>query len=221
IIVEGQTEETFVRDVLREHLAAHQVYVSARRVETKRDQKKSQTYRGGISTYVKARADIERWLKEDKPAHLTTMFDLYGLPDDFPNIIKARKKADPYQKVKLIETGMSADIQNPRFIPYVQLYEYEGLLFSHVDAIDKELSIFGVSKLDDLQDIRKQFKTPEEINDGLATAPSKRLIGLYPAYNKVVFGVLIAKRIGLELMRRECPHFHEWLLTLESLGQQQ
>jgi Domain of unknown function (DUF4276) len=220
IIVEGQTEETFVRDMLRHHLAVRQVYVSVRRVETKRDQKKSRIYRGGVSSYDKAKGDIGRWLKEDNRAYLTTMFDLYGLPDDFPNIAEARRHMDSYQKVRLVEEGMAADIQSHRFIAYIQLHEYEGLLFSNVEVIDEVLSLYSSSKLKNLQNIRNQFNTPEEINDDVTTAPSRRLIGLYPSYNKVAFGVLISKRIGLEAMRQECPHFNEWLSKIESLGQQ-
>jgi hypothetical protein len=221
ILVEGQTEETFVRDMLREHLATHWVYVSARRIETKRDRKKSKIYRGGISSYDKAKGDMERWLKEDKQAYLTTMFDLYGLPNDFPNIAEARKQADPYQKVRLVEEGMAADIQSSRFIAYIQLHEYEGLLFSRVEVIDEVLSLYSSSKLKNLQNIRNQFNTPEEINDGITTAPSKRLMTLYPTYEKVAFGIRITKRIGLETMRQECWHFNEWLSKIESLGQQE
>ncbi|HXG64431.1 MAG TPA: DUF4276 family protein [Blastocatellia bacterium] len=220
ILVEGQTEETFVRDVLSEHLANHQVYVSVRRVETGRDRKRSRIYRGGMTGYGKARGDIRRWLNEDRTAYLTTMFDLYGLPDDFPNIAAARKLGDAYQKVKLIEEGLETDIQNPRFIAYIQLHEFEGLLFSEIEAIDAVLSSYGGSQLKRLQTIRNQFRTPEEINDNEITAPSKRLLKLYPTYDKVTFGVQISKRIGLSIIRRECPHFREWLSKLEGLNPQ-
>ncbi|HEY7545786.1 MAG TPA: DUF4276 family protein [Blastocatellia bacterium] len=218
IIVEGQTEETFVRDMLRDHFAARQVYISARRVETGRDRRQGRIYRGGMTGYERAKRDIERWLNEDQRAHLTTMFDLYGLPDDFPNLTAARRQSDPYQKVRLIEEGMAADIRSRRFIPYVQLHEYEGLLFSRLEAIDEVMSLYARSKLNDLRGIRNQFNTPEEINDGATTAPSKRLIELYPSYDKVAFGVLISKRIGLETIRQECPHFNEWMSRIESLG---
>lgn len=221
IIVEGQTEETFVRDLLRDHLAACQVYLSARRVETGRNRKRSKIYRGGMTSYERAKRDIERWLSEDQQAYLTTMFDLYGLPDDFPNLAEARRQTDPYQKVKLVEDGIASDIQSRRFIPYIQLHEYEGLLFSRVEAIDEVMSIYERSKLNDLQNIRNQFNTPEEINDSATTAPSKRLSELYAAYDKVAFGVLISKRIGLETIRQECPHFSEWLSRIESLGHEE
>ncbi len=161
IIVEGQTEETFVRDVLRDHLAACQVYVSVRRIETGRDQKRSKIHRGGMTSYERAKRDIERWLSEDQTAYLTTMFDLYGLPDDFPNLTEAGRQADPYRKVRLVEEGMAADIQSRRFIAYIQLHEYEGLLFSRVEAIDEVMSIYDRSRLNDLQNIRNQFDTPE------------------------------------------------------------
>ncbi len=221
IIVEGQTEETFVRDVLRDHLAACQVYVSARRVETGRDRRTSRIYRGGMTSYERAKRDIERWLNEDQQSYLTTMFDLYGLPDDFPNLAEAGRQTDPYQKVKLVEDGIASDIQSRRFIPYIQLHEYEGLLFSSVEAVDGVMSLYERSKLNELQNIRNQFNTPEEINDSATTAPSKRLSELYAAYDKVAFGVLISKRIGLETIRQECPHFSEWLSRIESLGHQE
>ena len=83
------------------------------------------------------------------------------------------------------------------------------------------MSIYDRSKLNDLRNIRNQFNTPEEINDSATTAPSKRLIELYPAYDKVAFGILISKRIGLETIRHECPHFNQWLSRIESLGHQE
>jgi hypothetical protein len=60
MIVEGQTEETLVRDLLQEPLANRRVYVQVRRVETRR--KQGRVYRGGMTTYGKAKRDIQRWL---------------------------------------------------------------------------------------------------------------------------------------------------------------
>lgn len=220
VIVEGQTEETFVRDLLQEPLASRGVYVMVRCVVT--GWKHGRTYRGGMTTYARAKGDIQRWLLEDQSAYLTTMFDLHKLPGDFPNLDRVQA-LDPYEKVRNLETGLAADIQNPRFIPYIQLHEFEGLLFSDVQAIDTVLKVYhhNRSQLAGLQQIRAQFKTPEEINDGEMTAPSKRLKGLYVGYDKVVFGSRIAQRIGLDTLRRECRHFNEWVLRLEALGRQE
>jgi hypothetical protein len=124
--------------------------------------------------------------------------------------------------VSLLEAGLAADIGNPRFIAYIQLHEFEGLLFSDVQAIDAVLKVHqGRSQLAKLKKIRAQFRTPEEIDDGNTTTPSKRLKSLYAGYDKVAFGSLIAQRIGLDALRRECPHFNEWVSKLEILAEQE
>lgn len=216
-IVEGQTEEVFVRDVLQEPFALRGIFICARCVATSR--KRGHPYRGGMTAYSKAKRDIERWLKEDQTAHVTTMFDCYALPHDFPNFAAAKKMADAYQKALLLETGIAEDIQNRRLIPYIQLHEFEGLLFSDVNAIDAILKIHHPtsSPLTTLQQLRDQFSSPEEINEGEATAPSKRLKALYPSYDKAGSGSRIAQRIGLENLRKNCRHFDEWLKKLEAL----
>jgi len=145
---------------------------------------------------------------------VTTMFDLCGLPADFPG----RKAAAgfPYQKVKDVEQAFEQDINNPRFSAYLTLHEFEGLLFTGPVEIARALNKPQNEK--DLIEIRNQFKTPEEINDDPQTAPSKRITRLFPQYGKVLHGSIIADRIGLEKIRVECPHFNEWLAMLEHLG---
>jgi hypothetical protein len=76
----------------------------------------------------------------------------------------------------------------------------------------------GGSKIEALRTIREQFNTPEEIDDGEETAPSKRLLKLYKSYEKPTDGSLIAKRIGLDVIRNECRHFNEWMVYLEGLA---
>jgi len=216
-VVEGQTEETFVRDVLAEHLAVHGVYAVARCVETSRTRLK--IFKGGMSTYARAKGDIERWLKEDRKAYLTTMFDLYGLPEDFPNMAKKSSVNDPHKKAQLIEKGIAADIPDPRLIPYIQVHEFEALLFCAPAITDAALgSPPAVSKLKDLQQISGAFPSPEHIDEGSDTAPSKRIVQLYTAYRKQVFGPLITKRTGLNTLRQQCPHFHAWISKLEALA---
>jgi hypothetical protein len=69
----------------------------------------------------------------------------------------------------------------------------------------------------ELTNIRTSFQNPEEINDDPKTAPSKRLKGLFPVYNKPFYGMVISKRIGLNAIRTECPHFNQWVSRLENL----
>lgn len=216
-VVEGQTEETFVRDVLAEHLALSGVYAVARCVETSRTRLK--IAKGGMTTYARAKGDVERWLKEDKTAYLTTMFDLYRLPDDFPNMAKRTSVADPHKKAQLIEKGIADDIADSRLIPYIQVHEFEALLFSAPPIMDAALGAPPAeSRLTELQQIAGAFPSPEHIDEGADTAPSKRIIQLYRAYRKPVFGPLITKRIGLNTLRERCRHFHEWVSKLEALA---
>jgi hypothetical protein len=215
LIVEGHSEETFVRDVLAPSLDPHGVYLNARRVETSRTT--AQIYRGGMTTYAKAKRDLISWLRQDTSAYLTTFFDFYRLPVDFPGMESISSFVTPYQKVAHLEATLAQDINVPRFIPYIQLHEFEGLLFSDVEAIDIVLRPYHSTQLSKLQEIRAGFETPELIDDGETTAPSKRLLTLYPRYNKRLFGPRIAGRIGLNRLCAECPHFATWLEKLENL----
>lgn len=150
--------------------------------------------------------------------HILRLCLISKLPQDLPGVLEGKRLPDPYEKVKSLEGKLAQAIGSRRFIPYIQLHEYEALLFSDVVMIDQVLAPFQRrSNLEALQKIRAQYRTPEEINDGETTAPSKRLRSLYAGYDKVVSGPLIAKRIGLDTLKRECPHFREWISRLEAL----
>jgi len=224
MLVEGQTEEAFVRDVVAPYLNSRSVFVNYRRVETSRRKERltGQTIisRGGIVSYGRLRNDVLRWLKEDSTAFVTTMIDVYALPSDFPGVAEARAKVNPHEKVAALEQFFEKDIAYRKFIPYLQLHEYEALLFSDVAVTDSGLRLFdGRSRVAQLQQIRDQFATPEHIDEGATTAPSKRLKSIFPAYDKLLFGPLIAATIGLTKLREECPHLDEWVTQLESLHQ--
>ncbi len=215
-VVEGDTEETFVRRVLAPYLAETNAFITPRRVLTSRQG--ARIYRGGMVGFTKARWDIMQWLAQDKTAFVTTMFDLFRLPDDFPGHNEVCHVTDSNGKVRLLEEELARSIDNPRFIPYIQKHEFEALLFSDVAITDQVLSITGShSKLEQLTAIRSAFSSPEDINNNPTTAPSKRLIKLYPGYDKEAFGTLISERIGIAKIRKECLHFNQWLTRLESL----
>src|SRR5580658_5040345 len=74
IHVEGQTEESFVNQILRRHLTEKGYYsVSARFVGDPRQ-------RGGIRKWPAVRKGIMDHLKEDLACVSTTMVDYYALP---------------------------------------------------------------------------------------------------------------------------------------------
>ena len=222
-IVEGQTEEAFVNTVLSPHLATVGVIADARCVEFSR--RRQHLFRGGVRQYAKLRADLWRWIRQDsKPdAYFTTMVDLYGLDrleDEFPGYDQAERYHDPHQRVIALERSMAEDVDYHRFIPYLQLHEYEALLFADPAKLDWQFSEHE-DAIARLQHVREGFETPEHIDDGSETAPSKRIIREIPEYEhqKVSAGPIVAGKIGLAVLRRECRHFNDWLRVLEELPQ--
>ena len=220
ITAEGQTEESFVNKTLKLHLAQFEVYADVRCVLT--GKKCGKTYRGGMTTYEKAKKDISRWLREEtgnSDVAFTTMFDYYALPEDFPGYEEACKIQDPYKKVATIEEAFATDIADVRFIPYIQLHEFETLLFVEPEKLGIEY-IDETKKIAKLRAIADEFGNPELINQGTETAPSKRIIKVFADYenNKPTIGSMIAHEIGIDVLRGACRHFDEWLTKLESLG---
>jgi Domain of unknown function (DUF4276) len=111
---------------------------------------------------------------------------------------------------------MGNRFRSERFVPFVVMHEFEGLLFSDCAAFSRGI---GRSDLEvGFRKIRDQFATPEEINDSPNTAPSKRVEALVQGYQKPLLGVLAVLEIGLSRIRAECPHFDGWLRQLESLA---
>lgn len=218
ITAEGQTEERFVKDTLAKHLGRFNISTDVRRVLTSKDRFKS--YRGGLLSYQKTKRDIETWLKEDNNAEVrfSTMFDLYALPDDFPKFEEAKVINDIYEKVNFLEVAMQEDIGDYRFIPYIQLHEFEALVLANPQNLAYEY-LEHESAIENLQTILDQFGgNAELINTGRTTAPSKRILQEIPEYSKVAVGASIAGIDGIEPLKEKCRHFREWLTRLEQLS---
>lgn len=216
-IVEGQTEETFVNRIITPHLASYSISVSVRCVTTGR--KKGRVFRGGMPSYQKLRNDIIGWLSEDKQAYLTTFFDFYGLTNDFPGYKQALSKTTIEQKFTCLEESLSKDINNNRLIPYIQIHEFEALLYSDITTLDETMQIYCFkSKFKQLNEIIKEYSSPEEINNNPNTAPSKRLLNLYEGYEKITHGCDAAELISLAVIRKKCHLFNKWMNSLEALS---
>ena len=222
IQVEGPTEETFVNEVLAPHLYGRgYLQVSARIVGNAR----LRARRGGIKAWSAVREDILKHLKEDAGSLISTLVDYYALPQTKGKAWPGREEAGnlPYaQKASTVEDALLADICQElgdgcfpiRFIPFVMMHEFEALLFSDCDAFGR--GIYRPDLTPAFQVIRDLFESPEEINDSPMTAPSKRVEGLVPGYEKPLLGTLAILEIGLAAIRRECPHFNQWLTCLET-----
>jgi len=92
------------------------------------------------------------------------------------------------------------------------------LLFSDVKALSETEPTWAKS-LGVLIKVRASVNTPEHINDGFETKPSKRLEDLlHPKYRKTSHGPRVAERITLEVIERECIHFRTWMNALRKLA---
>ncbi len=210
VLAEGQTEETFLRDVLGPHLLPLEISLTAVIVSTKRI-KSGLKFKGGISHFNQIRDELRRLLGDSSVAAVSTMFDYYGLPFDFPGRLEL--KGSCFERVATLEAALALSIGDPRLIPYLSLHEFEALLFAGVGEFG---SVFLKSKIPiDLQDAAR---SPEEVNDGPETHPAKRILRHYPAYQKPIHGPLIIGRIGLPTIRARCSHFDSWVSKLEALG---
>lgn len=215
ITAEGQTEESFVKNTLSQWLYNYNVFADVRCVRT------SKNHRGGMTNYAKAKNDINQWLKEERhnnDVFFSTMFDYYALPNDFPGYQLSKQQSDAYKKVEIIEQAFANDIGDNRFIPYIQLHEFESLLFSNPQKFEIEY-FDSQSKIDELKKIVETFSNPELINNGHTTAPSKRIIDKFPnyEYNKPIIGSSVAREIGMDCLKQSCKHFAEWVHRLETL----
>ncbi|MFM0673839.1 DUF4276 family protein [Paraburkholderia sediminicola] len=218
VVGEGQTEETFVRDVLAPALSASHVYASARLVNTSREQ------RGGALSLERVRKFIGHTLRQRADTYVTTLIDLYGLDQSFRGV-KESKGLAPAARAAHIESQLHedvvafADCRPERFIPHVQPHEFESLLFSDVTRLCA-VEPGWHEQSGPLIAARAAVADPEWINDSPQTAPSKRLERLQPRYRKVRHGPVAAARIGLDRIREQCPHFRQWydrIVTLPAL----
>lgn len=219
-IVEGETEQTFVRDQLAAHLACLGITIWP--VLPGRHRR-----HGGVKKWEVAKNDILRTLRERR--FCTTMFDYYAMPTDWPG--RAESANLPWeQRADRVESQVLADVTaamggsfDPRFfIPYVQLHEFEALAFADVEKLASVVAPLGnwSWRVEELaarfQEVVNDAGSPEAINDSYETCPSRRITKIERAYRKRVHGPIVTGRIGLDVLRRECQHFAAWLDRLET-----
>lgn len=221
VFAEGRTEQTFASTVLGPHLAEHGVYMR-NPVLIAHAHKRQRTHRGGGRNFGAMQKDIVRFLRRDtaSDAFFTTMIDLYALHRGFPGSEAAEAyRGDPYRRVRMLEDSWAEETNDDRFIPHIQLHEYEAYLFSNIAVL---AHFYGDQQraVNRLQESVGSLNSPEMIDDGAQTAPSKRIISFIPKYeaDKATVGVRAAARIGLPEIRRKCSHFASWLERLEGLA---
>jgi hypothetical protein len=219
LFAEGQTEQTFASNVLKPHLAERGVYMQ-NPVLIAHARKHGGVHRGGGRKYTPMRNDIRRFLAQEdrRDVFFTSMIDLYAIPADFPGLDEAEKlRHDPTKRVESLEKAFADDVGNPRFLPFIQLHEFEAYLFSDPTWFEYFYPE-RPRQIATLKAIAEAHASPELIDDGAATAPSKRIEAQFDDYKKVVVGTQVAELIGLVTIRARCPHFAAWLSRLEGLG---
>ena len=213
VICEGQTEQEFCKDVLVPYFISKEIQIQAPLI------KKS---KGGIVNWSVLKKEIETYLKQDSNVFVTLLIDYYGINTNhkFPYWNEANKITDKELRLTKLETEMKNSVKNSinyRFIPYIQLHEFEGLLFCNKEVFDRSFEKKEFSDYKYLTETLDKFSNPEDINDGNDTAPSKRLEKIIAGYNKVVFGSMIANEIGLKAIRKKAPRFNDWINKIESI----
>jgi hypothetical protein len=213
VLCEGLSEEHFIKNLLSPAFSAQGIILIPIVCTTKRNNN-GHKYKGGVSKYAKIQGELSTLCKAHPDEYITMMFDYYRLPSDTPGKI-SMPHTSIFDKVLHLETEICKDIGKRNFIPNITLHEYEGLLFSSPETF----SNCGMPSniIDELHKIRNEHASPEHIDDGDNTAPSKRILALYPSYSKVTDGTIIARNIGLDKITSECHHFDGWIKKIMSL----
>lgn len=220
VVVEGATEQTFVRDVLAPEMAHKGVYLNAALIG-------KPGHKGGNIRFRRARDDIGHYLKQRADTYVSTMFDYFRIDPEWPKVAEVRRRIrngaalTAAEKAETIEEATANEVTEAfasyraghRFVPYIEMHEFEALLFSDPDILAGTMSV-DVSLI---HGILRECGEPEEIDEDPTRAPSKRLERLKGGYRKVFDGRRISQAIGIPTMRRQCDHFNDWLARLESL----
>ncbi|MGA4990560.1 DUF4276 family protein [Nonomuraea bangladeshensis] len=217
ILCEGQTEETVVREVIEPYLRGSDVYVTWSIFTTKRPAG-GPSHRGGLSTWGKLASEIRLLLGDSSITVLTTLLDYYGLPTDVPGM-STRPSASPHDRVTHVERAMADSIKDPRFLPHLVLHELEAWVLLGHDALGELTGDDALARA--VQAIVTQARGAELVNDGASTAPSKRLLRLFPLYRKTSDGPLVIAEIGIDAIRNACPHADAWFFAVQTALKQE
>lgn len=212
IICEGPTEVEFCHDVLYPYFIHRNLVIIPILI------KKA----GGIIPWPGIKHQAEILLKQDPACFVTLLIDYYGLypKHKFPQWDEAEAIVNRAERMDRLEQAMKNDMDadlNHRFLPYIQLHEFEGLLFNNMQVFDNSFTPDEFTNRQELLNTINQHPNPEEINNRPEYAPSKRLLRLIKGYDKIVFGACLAVDIGLVRLRAKSPRFSEWITKIENL----
>lgn len=210
IICEGESEEEFINNLLRPYFNTHKIYdVYPILMSTSKVQK------GGDIKYDRLKFNVEKLLSRESDVLVTSFIDFYKLKTDFPQYTEAQQIQNKIHRVEFLEKAMCEAMNFQRFIPYIQLHEFEGLLFASKDGFES-LTDLKAKNIEALLLAVEEKENPEELNDGVLTAPSKRLGQLIPGFDKdkPLYGGFIAEVNTIYPILKRCTRFNHWVETL-------
>lgn len=219
VVCEGDTEEKFINMVMRPEFLSLGIRLEPVRINT------SPGHSGGALTYDRLKLNLRNLLRDGKIAAVTTLIDLYKLDTGFPDFEVARRNRDLGARLDVLFRAFHADIVSlagcraDRFIPYIQPYEFEALLFADVESIIAH-DLQWQSAAEPLMHVRSGAETPEHINDRPETKPAAHLTRHLrnPGFRKALHGPQIAANIGLYRIEAECPFFADWVRRLRGMA---
>lgn len=207
-IVEGQTESDFFGKVLNPHLNGLYIHIEPIVIRTSAESK------GGAVNLDRLARDYKNIAYNPNTQIIAICLDFHALPSNFPGY---RKTNDPISDAKSIESGLKSKFKDDaRLFPYIQLHDFEALLFSDVEGFQRR-GLCDENTTRKLKSILDNFDSPEHINHG--QPPAHRIKSVIPTYRKRINGPTIAQDIGLEKIKLGCPHFAEWFDSLVSHAQ--
>jgi hypothetical protein len=218
VLVEGPTEQRFIKQLLAPYMAERGVYLTPIIFDKPGE-------KGGDIKFARAKNDIGKHLKQRGETWITLLVDYYGIRGDWPGYAESKQQMDHTGKAAIMNQATAEEVQklfpgqNPmtRYIPYVSMHEIEALYFSDPACLARML---GVNQRL-IDEILAECGEPEKINDHNTTAPSKRLEALSDRFKKTATGIAIATEIGIPKMRSSCPLFDAWLTKLEALARRE
>ena len=208
IVVEGQSEQEFIKSTLSPYLAGKGIFsVTPILIKT------SKHGRGGHVNATHLTNTINGLLKETQDTQIivTTFIDLFRIPTNMPGYDNAQLLSNSIVQVEYLEGCLAEAIGDRRFYPYIQRHEFEALVFSSNIGFEKYFTEDQASRT---EVIVNSFNNPEDINSSPESSPSKRILAIVPDYDKVLFGNLLALEIGIDVILSRCPRFATWVSEL-------
>lgn len=216
MLVEGQSEEAFVKQTLAPWLAASGVLVQGPIVLWTKRLPAGGGHRGGVGSWEQIRKNLSPLLA-DGDAWVTTLLDFYGLPDDVPGLAEHKGRGAADQQAASLQAELAAAFGHaPRFLPFLALHEFEAWLFAAPEVVATHFGNPAIATR--LAGEIPDPGGPEAINHGHDTHPKARLRKHCPGYKETSDGPTVLAKIGIPAIRARCPHFAGWLARLEALG---